>query len=407
MKTTKESKHCLNCNAVFVPIRSTAKYCSDECRTAYNNQRKNADRKQQTQETKLKNAKSKAEQSNRKKQEQERKRQLAKSLKFNASTFANYLINECKRAGTIQILEGITLEDLKLLRDIVAKRTIYNGGDSKSYALSHIYPVNNPSSNRIGLLHPENLVIAPAEYNQRRRNKLPEKASAGRSIPISSLRRSCNVDKTTSSEQVLKLIKSVIGPSVYNSFLKEYASKLGLTKINKIKAKLDKEGIKYSSSASFDELQALHLETFGHELNATYKREVTPLKYVISAELNRLAPYSSFKPFIDFYTDIDSWYQNLMLVKQEKRIQVEEFILEQAIKQLHGDGDLSNFEGKPLLSYFSLNHSLLQSPDKYSPFVQLLDSEGRYVTEEELALANRLELTCREFEEANPEWCPF
>lgn len=408
MQTIKKERLCLCCNISFIPARSDAKYCSAACRTAYNNQRKNAERKQQTQESRLRNAERKAEESNRKKAEREHQRQLKNINKFNGSTLAINLINECRRAGTAQILEGITLEELKILRDLAAKRTMYNGGDSKNYALSHIFPVRNYSSGRIGLLHPDNLVIAPGDYNRSRGNKLPATATAGRSIPISSLRKACNVDKTTPPAKVLLLIKKVIGATVFNKFIKDYSKKFNLTASNKIKAKLDKESIKYSSSASFDELQALYKETFGEEMQVGYSREPTSLKYVVKEEVMRLDPDSPFKKYIDFYTDPDFWFQHSMQVKQEKRSEVEEFILEQAIKHLHADNSYSlYFEGKPLLSYFSLNHSLLQSPDKYSPFVQLLDSEGRYVTEEELALANRLELTCREFEEANPEWCPF
>lgn len=254
-QTKPKEKTCLNCNTSFIPTRSDAKYCSESCRTAYNNQRKNADRKQQTKETKLRNAERKAEESSRKKEDRERKRRLNRENKFNGSTLANYLVNECRRAGTTQILEGIDLEDLKLLKDLAAKRTIYNGNDSKSYCLSHIYPVSNQKSNRIGLLHPDNLVIAPSKYNQRRGNKLPETATDGKSIPISYLRKACNVDKTTPVDKIVLMIKQVIGPSVFNQFIKDCSSKLCLTTLNKIKAKLNKEEIKYSSSASFDELQ--------------------------------------------------------------------------------------------------------------------------------------------------------
>lgn len=359
----QNGKRCLHCKAEFTPKRSDAKFCSTGCRTAYNNG--------------LKQRKTAANAA---------KRLAAKSIKFDQSTFANYLIQECKRAGTVQILEGIDLETLKQLRDLAAKRSTYNGGDSREYAISHIYPVGNSRSMNIGLLHPDNLVIAPAEFNRKRQNKLP-KEGAGKYIPIKSLKRKFNVDRNSSKEEVLTKIKSVIGATVYNAFLKEYASKLGLTSRNKIKAKLAKHNIAYSEAATLEDLQEAHRQAFGEGFKIGYSREPTPLQYVVMEETNRLAPWSPFKLFVDFYTSDVYWYDHFQLVKQENSNAIRSYIFEQALKHLHGDDYSFEYQGRALISYFNLKCSI-NLLGEHSPFVLWLHNEGMYLSQDEQRLAD-------------------
>jgi len=356
----KERK-CLHCKAELINKRQSAKFCSDDCRTKYNNAIKKKNREATA-----------------------AKRQAARSNKFDQSTFASYLIGECKRAGTVQILDGIGLEGLKQLRNLVAKRTTYNGGDSRTYAISHIFPAVNPRSGSIGLLHPENLVIAPSEFNQKRGNRLP-KERAGKCIPIRSLKRKLYVGNSTPKSEVLAKIKAAIGASVYNAFLREYASKLGLTLRNKLKAKLAKNNIEYSESATLEELQDVHSQAFGNDFKIGYTREATPIQYVLMEETNRLAPWSPFKLFIDFYTSDRFWSYHRQLVQQENSSDVQSYIFEQVIKQLHGDDYSLEYQGRSLISYFKLKGSI-NLLEEHSPFVLWLHSEGCYLPEEALTL---------------------
>ncbi len=353
----KERK-CLQCTAELLTKRQSAKFCSDDCRTKYNNAIKKKDREATA-----------------------AKRQAARSNKFDQSTFASYLIGECKRAGTVQVLEGIGLDGLKLLRDLVAKRTTYNGGDSRQYAISHIFPAVNHNSGNIGLLHPENLVIAPSEFNQKRGNKLP-KEGAGRCIPINTLKRKYIVRNSTPKSEVLDKIKAVIGAAVYNAFLKEYASKLGLTSQNKIKAKLAKQNIPYSESATLEELQEAHSQAFGVDFKLGYSREPTPLQFVVMQETNRLSPWSPFKLFLDFYASETYWCYHRQWVQQENGNKVQSYIFEQVLKQLHGDKYSVEYQGRSLISYFKLKGSI-NLLDEHSPFVLWLHSDALYLPEKE------------------------
>jgi len=309
------------------------------------------------------------------------KRQAARSNKFDQSTFANYLVGECKRSGTVQILEGIGLDGLKLLRDLVAKRTTYNGGDSRQYAISHIFPAVNHNSGNIGLLHPENLVIAPSEFNKKRGNKLP-KEGAGRCIPVNTLKRKYIVRNSTPKSEVLAKIKAVIGASVYNAFLKDYASKLGLTSWNKIRAKLAKHNVAYSESATLEELQEVHSQAFGNDFKLGYSREATPLQHVLMEEVSRLAPWSPFKLLVDFYASETYWSYHRQWVGQENSNEVQSYIFEQVLKQLHGDKYSFEYQGRSLISYFKLKGSI-NLLDEHSPLVLWLHSEGCYLSEEE------------------------
>ncbi|AEV25177.1 hypothetical protein Dsui_0769 [Azospira oryzae PS] len=353
----KERK-CQHCKAELINKRQSAKFCTDNCRTQYNNAIKKKNREATA-----------------------AKRQAARSNKFDQSTFASYLIGECKRAGTTQVLEGIGLEGLKQLRDLVAKRTTYNGGEYRQYAISHIFPAFNPRSGSIGILCPENLVIASTEFNQKRGNKLP-KEGAGKCIPIKSLKRKFNVGKRATKSEVLAKIKAAIGATVYNAFLKEYASKLGLTSRNKIKAKLAKHNIHYSKSATLEELQEAHSQAFGNDFKIGYSREATPIQYVLMEETNRLAPWSPFKLFVDFYTSDAYWSYHFRLVQQENIKEIQSYIFEQAFKHLHGDEYSLEYQGRSLISYFRLKSSI-NLLDEHSPFVLWLHSEGCYLSEEE------------------------
>lgn len=348
----KERK-CLHCKAKLINKRKSAKFCSDNCRTQYNNAIKKKSRDATA-----------------------AKRQADRSNKFDKSTFASYLIGECKRAGTVQVLSGIGLDGLKQLRDLVAKRTTYNGGDSRQYAISHIYPAVNPRSGKIGLLHPDNLVIAPSVFNQKRGNKLP-KAGAGRYISIASLQRRFAVGKSTTKSEVLAKIKDVLGASVYNAFIKEYGSKLGLTSRHKIKAKLAKHNVSYSEAATLEELQEKHSKAFGDMFKLGYSRAATPIQHVLMEEINRLAPWSPFTPFLEFYTSDRLWAYHFNLVQQESSKEVPSYIFDQAFKHLHGDDYSLVYQDRSLISYFTLKGSI-DLLSLQSPFVLWLHREGMY-----------------------------
>ena len=185
---------------------------------------------------------------------------------------------------------------------------------------------------------------------------------------------------------MLAKIKAVIGASVYNTFLKEYASKLNLTSRNKIKAKLEKHNVAYSESAALEELQEVYRQAFGEDIKLGYSREATPLQYVLMVETNRLAPWSPFKLFIDFYSSDTYWFQHRQLVESENYIAVQSYIFEQALKQLHGDEYSLKFRGRSLISYFKLVKPINLLDDN-SPFVLWLHNEGMYINQNEQRLA--------------------
>ncbi len=142
--TTRRKRTCHHCKSSYIPSRSDQKFCSDACR--------------------YKAKSEKQSKANRKKLER-------RVSRLRRTGFGQYLVRECIRAGTVQILTGHTPETLHELAKLRTDCFIYNGvsldGELfKAYELSHICPVNGHSI--VGLLHPHNLVIASKAFNRSR-----------------------------------------------------------------------------------------------------------------------------------------------------------------------------------------------------------------------------------------------
>ena len=382
-KKPPKSKQCLHCNNVFIPKRTDAKYCSNVCKDSHNNnlKQKNAEAKRKDKEI---NALSKY------------------NTKFNQSTFAAYLIHECRRAGTAQILESHTSESLKLLRDLCAKRTQVNGSDHNQYCLSHIFPVSNYSSGRIGLLHPENLVLCDSAFNRARRNNLPTDLNAGLSIKITDLKSNFNVTVDTSKSDVLKKIKAVLGKAAYNAFLKEHHSKLGLTSRNKLFNKFNKDEIAYDPSSSLEDLLEVYRVIYNKDMSLGFSKDPADIQYIVLDETKRLKPYSPYLPYLEYYCN-QHLFWSADPIQELDFSGTFAFVMDQALKYLHSDHYSFELDDKSLISFFRLRQSLPSIIKDYSieqanpvlSFLQLLDEAGYEVEEKEPEII------------FNGELCPF
>lgn len=168
---TKPRKNCPNCKGKFTPAKATAKYCSDNCR-------QKAGRKRQA-----------------KKQE----------VGFQTTAFGSWLVGQCRRAGTVQILQGFDIGDLYKVWSKCRKANGFNiasDDPSPKFELSHIAPVQTVGA--IGTLHPKNLVIAPDYYNRSRCNNWDTKSGVWLR-PID-LRPSWKVYQAMTAKQVTELI---------------------------------------------------------------------------------------------------------------------------------------------------------------------------------------------------------
>jgi hypothetical protein len=232
-KTHKElsKKECKHCTKTFLG-HSNKQYCSDKCATAA---RVNKHRKQKTASGVRKYAK--------------------KAAKFEQSGFALYLYNELKRAGTVQILQGNTAESLhelyRLKRQCSKHSGYASGKPTGAYHQSHIWPVK-AIKGKIGLLHPENLVIAPGPFNLAHGAKQPTRQGVGRFISTSALLETYKLREHDTAAQVFQKVKRLLGQE-WITFIATLT--IQQTQAQQLRAKLKKLNIAAPADMSLDELR--------------------------------------------------------------------------------------------------------------------------------------------------------
>lgn len=341
---------CMNCRFEFIPSRKDKKFCSRTCKEA------NASKLQ-----KIKTAESKE------------KRQLIKDLKFENSSFGDYIFRECIRAGTAQILQGHTLDTLLELYDMYKSKIKYSGlieGKlGTDFHISHIYPVKGKDC--IGLLHPKNLVISGASYNTSRKNKTPDIDSEWK-IQTSSLDKAYLVKRGTTKEQVFKLLRNILGLDLYRSMIE--AAKLQNSKKVRLIRKLIKHG--YDSKFLVDlesaELQELVFEITNKPL-PTPTLNAASLALVLKSELERTNKTNSvLYALIAHLTQKGHRHDNAVIGIDSD---LEAFVYRAAQDFLHGTTYDLNFRGNHILSYLSIDPKA--TSDMHSTKLEHMLSERR------------------------------
>ncbi|WP_278958291.1 hypothetical protein [Aquipseudomonas alcaligenes] len=174
---------CNHCTKEFVTSQYSAKYCSTSCKTKSRNN---------------KTANNRIE-------------------KLPVSDSWLWIARECRRAGTVEILQDV---DLEQLFEVYNRRYKCYGWDSEKqvskFHLCHISPVSGDST--IGLLHHENLFIGGSLANQVQGKKSYK--GAGKSISRSSLKRKWLINNEESDKAILAKVQKYLG-----SKLTEYAKK--------------------------------------------------------------------------------------------------------------------------------------------------------------------------------------
>ena len=213
-------------------------------------------------------------------------------------SFGRYLLKECQRAGTVQILEGHTVESLFDLFELFRRRSkasgYVNGKPAGTFELSHIWPVKSKKEDKIGLLHPQNLVLAPARPNRSHGSKTPSERfeGIGRYLPTGALLSRHSVSKGDSLAEVEKQVFRLLG-ATWQQFVatlviqqgqqeqlrkkleKKLATKLPIDlPFEQLKAMAEESGVSYFT-ANFDAHSAVsvfanELQRFGHVKGSEY-----------------------------------------------------------------------------------------------------------------------------------------
>ena len=303
MKKEPVLKQCKFCSLSFSTTKSNKVYCCNEC--------------------KIQNQLS--EQS--KQASVNRQKRLDKRLSnFADSKFARFLVAEARRAGTVQILEGLNADDLVALHKLDKDRTKYNAG-SRVYALSHIYPVKG-CDDLIGTLHPSNLVIAEKGFNEKRRNKTPYNDRVGKYILKTALNPDFTVEGSEDQNSILEKIKRYLGDEIMKDFVSKV--KLNLTSEIIIKRKLDKMGVDYPEEAELPELRELQEKVTLKKAAKPFRGSPASIEVVLLAEFNRLFPEDH--EFTQFLEDLTSPFSNVRFSHEDLN-----YLHWYAQSKLHGD----------------------------------------------------------------------
>lgn len=335
MTPIKVSKFCKHCNENFITSSSRKIFCSRNCKESFTT----LIRRENAQKLRLKRLK-------------------AKESLLNGSAFARYLVTEAKRAGTLEIFHGVTsnelLEILKITRNRTKYNGIFNGKVERHYEISHIIAVKDQS--RLGLLHPLNMVIAPASFN-RKRGSYSSVLDVGLSLPRNQLQSKYRVDRHEDFSTVFRRIKRYLGNSTIESFLSE--AKVYLSQRNQLLKKLSKfSNLPDVTKLSTEDLHLL-LQAKGISSSSTFSRTGFSTLKVAYLELERLKKTDS----------VIYWALEALLFRSENRfseryclciptvseINLIEFVLNQAWSLLHGDPYELFFNGQHLIECFEVD----------------------------------------------------
>jgi hypothetical protein len=270
----KVCKVCKHCGTHFVTKYKTKEYCSEKCKND-----------------------AKCARYYKSKKPIQVKKYTTKREKLLATGFGRWLLKECQRAETVQVLQGHTVESLNELFELFKRRSkasgYVDGKPSGAFELSHIWSVKG-NKHKMGLLHPLNLVLVPARLNRLHGSKTPSEAfeGIGRCIPTSALLSRYSVSKGDSLAQVERQVFSLLG-TVWQQFVatvviqqgqqKQLRKKLEKTldlilpidlSFEQLKAIADKSGITFFS-ANWDAHSAVsvfaeELQRFGHTQGTEY-----------------------------------------------------------------------------------------------------------------------------------------
>ncbi|MGU1062625.1 hypothetical protein ACSEPQ_07120 [Pseudomonas aeruginosa] len=188
-KSQQYSYKCLleSCAKTFLRSRHVKpdnRYCTRDCRRL--------DKSNKTQEKKVK----------------------LKLSKLTVNEFWDWVFQECRRAGTVQVLSDHTPETLHQLATLHSDRV----RKGPKWHICHIQPVKGRNS--IGLLHPSNLFIGESWLNHSESNTGVDQ-TRGLSIPKPSILGKFKVAANATVDQVKKLVETFLGDTL-TEYLRQY-----------------------------------------------------------------------------------------------------------------------------------------------------------------------------------------
>lgn len=183
-------KTCTVCKAKFLPSHHSTLTCSDECKRIRRNK-----------STKV----------------VLRKKRKPKPFPT-SNIFVQLLIRHAKQAGTVQIVQYITAEELLELREMQKTQLATNCYSVRCFAdyhFCHIYPANGMP--HIGKFTPQNLVLGSAALNRKHGSHY---FGGGEFISPAHKTNRFDVEKWMSDKDIVELLLKCIGRDVWDAFAK-------------------------------------------------------------------------------------------------------------------------------------------------------------------------------------------
>ncbi|MNL04268.1 hypothetical protein D3C87_1248350 [compost metagenome] len=189
-KTKKDTrKICTMCTKKYEPAHKAMKTCSEECKRVRQNKGKKGTRKKRE----------------------------PKPLQM-SNAFIRLLLRHAKEAGTVQIVQGITPEQLDELHEMHKLQMRANPSSVKvfgAYHFSHVYPVKGQT--HTGKFVPCNLVIASASLNRSFKNT---HLGGGAYIHFSEKNSKWDVQGGMDDKAIMELMIECITRPVWEAFTK-------------------------------------------------------------------------------------------------------------------------------------------------------------------------------------------
>jgi hypothetical protein len=260
-------------------------------------------------------------------------------------SFGRYLLKECQRAGTVQILEGHTVESLFDLFELFKRRSkasgYINGKPTGTFELSHIWPVKSKKEGKIGLLHPQNLVLAPARPNRSHGSKTPSERfeDIGRYLPTGALLSRHSVSKGDSLAEIEKQVFRLLG-ATWQLFVATLVIQQGQQE--QLRKKLAKKlNTKLPSSLSVEQLKAIAKDSDTSYFSANWSARC--VLSVFAEELQRFGhdqgtEYGIYLSWLELYEKEFDFLMggNLGGLAEAEQEELEQLLINEVFAILHG-----------------------------------------------------------------------
>jgi len=312
-------KLCLLCNVVINNNSKqyrNKKYCTDKCRTTAHDKKK-------SQITRT-----------------ERKRA---NLRQNDEVL--YLVRQCKRAKTVQILNGHNFDSFEETMELVRNRP---KGDVK---LCHIAPVKGKKST--GLLHCQNLFYGGSHQNRKFGKSY---ISGGLSIRNKKLKKKWSVTEDLSINDILIMIEKYLV-----DIIPEYIKTCPVRKSKKVQVVSKIIGL--DESKNFDELMLCSYTSLVEEWAKTSKTKQPVISY--AKESKYIAYMDSLTRFIRYGGD------NVSTLRKLRKIMVIAYMALERVQRSETYNKLFYVKYEPLINH-KYGQAMLKNPDDWSVFKDLI-----------------------------------